>query len=135
MAPWFWCWAPHYHFPFSGSVAQEIEPNTTWFADLIHPGSGNARVERRAFDKASYGTQLEWITEMLLDAARDHPPTSPKAQQAQACLTQLKAEIAQIKAAEHEAAAERLAAHVQALRARGGPAYAAFVARVGPLAE
>ncbi len=133
MTPWFWCWAPQFHLPWSGSVAQTIEPHTTWFADLIHPGSGNARVERKAFDKASYGTQLEWITEVLLDAAATQPPASAEAQRARDCLTRLKAEIAVIKAAEHDAAAERLAAEVKALRTRGGPAYAAFVARVGAL--
>jgi hypothetical protein len=23
--PWLWFWAPHFHFPWSGSVAQQIE--------------------------------------------------------------------------------------------------------------
>ena len=35
MYPWLWFWAPQFHFPFSGSVAQRIEPDTRWFFDGI----------------------------------------------------------------------------------------------------
>ena len=30
MFPWLWLWAPQLHFPWSGDVAQDIEPTTTW---------------------------------------------------------------------------------------------------------
>lgn len=66
MYPWLWFWAPQVHFPWSGAVSQNIEPNTTWFSSLIKPGAGNAQIERRAFEVASYGRQFGLITEVLL---------------------------------------------------------------------
>ena len=33
MYPWFRFWAPQLHFPFSGSVAQRIEPDNRMFFD------------------------------------------------------------------------------------------------------
>ena len=66
MHPWLWFWAPQIHFPWSGSLAQNIAPNTSWFSDLIQPGAGNARIEAQAFATASYGKQLGLITDVLL---------------------------------------------------------------------
>lgn len=40
MFPWLWFWAPHIHFPWSGSVAQQIDPNLGWFFGAIQPSSG-----------------------------------------------------------------------------------------------
>jgi hypothetical protein len=67
MYPWLFCWAPRVHFPFSGGVAQQIDPS--WFFDAIRPGAGNGEVEKQAFDVASYGKQLGLITEVLLSHA------------------------------------------------------------------
>jgi hypothetical protein len=64
--PWFVFWAPQYHFPWSGSVAQQIEPNLTAFFNGISPQSGDKDIERQAFDVASYGKQLGWLTEVVL---------------------------------------------------------------------
>ncbi|WP_207221162.1 hypothetical protein [Pseudoduganella lutea] len=62
--------APQFHFPFSGAVSQAIDPDIAWFSNLIHPGAGHARIERRAFEEvASYGKQLGLITEVLLEQA------------------------------------------------------------------
>ena len=62
--------APQFHFPFSGAVSQAIDPDIAWFQNLIRPGAGNARIERRAFGEvASYGKQLGLITEVLLEQA------------------------------------------------------------------
>ena len=66
MYPWLWFWAPQFHFPFSGSVAQRIEPDTRWFFEGIRPEAGNGDVEQQIFDVASYGRQLGLITEVLL---------------------------------------------------------------------
>ena len=66
MYPWLWFWSPTWHLPFSGSVAQRIEPDTNWFFAGIPPKAGNGELEKRAFDVASYGRQLGWITEVLL---------------------------------------------------------------------
>ena len=66
MYPWLWFWAPQFHFPFSGAVAQRIEPDTNWFFGGIRPEAGNGDVEKQIFDVASYGRQIGWITEVLL---------------------------------------------------------------------
>lgn len=80
MVPWFWFWAPQFHFPFSGSVAQRIEPDTRWFFAGIPPEAGNGAVEKEIFDVASYGRQLGLITEVLLSQAA--PGTIPPAEAA-----------------------------------------------------
>lgn len=64
MFPWIWFWAPQVHWPFSGAVTQDIAPET--FFGAIPASAGDARVERRAFELASYGRQLGWLTEALL---------------------------------------------------------------------
>ncbi|CAD6562193.1 hypothetical protein LMG28727_07679 [Paraburkholderia kirstenboschensis] len=70
MFPWNWYWTlPSIHLPFSGAVAQQIAPDTTWFFDAISPSAGNASVEKRAFELASYGRQLGLITEVVLRLA------------------------------------------------------------------
>jgi hypothetical protein len=66
MFPWLWFWAPQFHYPFSGSVAQHIDPDTSWFFAGIPSQAGNGAIEKKAFDLASYGSQLGWITEVLL---------------------------------------------------------------------
>jgi hypothetical protein len=67
MFPWLMIWAPQLHFPFSGSVAQQIDPN--WFFGAINPAAGDARIEKQAFEVASYGRQLGLITEVLIELA------------------------------------------------------------------
>lgn len=67
MFPWLWLWAPQIHGPFSGAVTQDIAPET--FFGAIPPAAGDGRIERRAFELASYGRQLGWLTEALLAQA------------------------------------------------------------------
>jgi hypothetical protein len=67
MFPWFWFWAPQVHWPFSGAVTQDIAPEA--FFGAIPPTAGDGRIERRAFELASYGRQLGWLTEALLAQA------------------------------------------------------------------
>jgi hypothetical protein len=59
MFPMLWFWAPQYHLPLSGAVAQD-------FFSTIRPQAGNAEVERDAAGVASYGRQLGLISEVLL---------------------------------------------------------------------
>ena len=68
MFPWLWFWTPQLYFPWSGSVAQRIEPN--WFFDAISPNAGIGKIEKKAFEIASYGRQLGLITEVVLDLAK-----------------------------------------------------------------
>lgn len=115
MFPWLWLWAPQYHFPWSGSVAQRIEPNTNWFFDAIDAPAGNGRIEKKAFEVASYGKQLGLITDLLIDVAQKCPALSADAADSLARLAQIRDEIEQVKqrdaaalVAEFEHAFERL---------------------------
>ena len=70
MYPWLFLWAPQLQLPFSGDVAQRIEPRTQWFFDGIDASAGDGRIERRAFEVASYGRQLGLLAEVLVEATR-----------------------------------------------------------------
>lgn len=97
MYPWLIFWAPQLHFPFGGSVAQRIEPNTNWFFDSIPYSAGDAVIEQKAFGVASYGRQLGLITEMLLDIADRTPPKTAAGQAAMKRLQHIRAEIEKLK--------------------------------------
>ena len=86
MFPWLWFWAPQVHLPWSGNVAQDIEPSTSWFFRGIRPQSGDGEIEERAFAVASYGRQLGLITEVLLELAEQLAPASPQGGEALARL-------------------------------------------------
>ena len=78
MIPSLWYWAPQFQFPFSGSVAQRIEPD---FFSHIGADAGNGEIEREAFDVASYGRQLGLISEVLLSMASKDTVTRAKGQE------------------------------------------------------
>jgi hypothetical protein len=120
MFPWLWFYAPQFHFPWSGAVAQQIAPDTHWFFSGIQPGAGDARIEEQAFGVASYGKQLGLITEVLLALAQESPPASAQAQESIDKLKTIQAEIERLKSTEYERVAESLAAQVMAIRRRGG---------------
>ncbi len=118
MFPWFWLWAPQLRLPFSGDVAQEIEPRLDWFFAGIKPQAGNARIEARAFDVASYGDQLGVITKLLIEMAERQ---TAEVQAASGPLRELRAiheRIQSIKDEECERELAVLEARVQRLRER-----------------
>jgi hypothetical protein len=133
MFPWFWFFAPQIHFPWSGSVAQRIAPETDWFFTGIAPGAGDAQIERRAFAVATYGKQLGLITEVLLDLAQQVAPTSPKARESVARLAAIRAEIDNLKDAEYDRLAEALVEQLRQLQRSGGDRAKALEARLRPL--
>jgi hypothetical protein len=133
MFPWFWFFAPQVHFPWSGSVAQQIAPDTHWFFSGIAPGAGDARVEEKAFAVASYGKQLGLITEVLLELAQQSPQASAAAADSIAKLEHIRAEIERIKGVEYAHVAETLAEQVRAIQQRGGAKALALTARLRPL--
>lgn len=103
MLPWFWLWAPHVHWPFSGDVAQDIAPDTRWFFHAIPPEAGVGPLEQKIFETHSYGRQLGALTRVLLDLAERAPsPVDAEAQQRLAELKAMCQEIAQIKARHEE---------------------------------
>ncbi|CAM3766096.1 hypothetical protein [Roseateles saccharophilus] len=114
MFPWFWLWAPQLRLPFSGDVAQDIEPRLDWFFNGIKPQAGNARIEAQAFEVASYGHQLGLITEALIDLAERQQAESEPLRELRAIRDRIEA----IKAGEHERELAALEARVRQLRAR-----------------
>lgn len=133
MFPWLWVWAPQVHFPWSGSVAQHIAPETDWFFAGIRPGAGDAQVERKAFAVASYGKQLGLIAEVLLALAQESPKASAKARESIARLKQIQSEIEDIKTLEYERVADALAEQVRDIQQRGGAKAKALQVRLRPL--
>ena len=97
MYPWFWYWAPQVHFPWSGSVAQRIEPDNRMFFDAIPVEAGNGKVEKEIFDVASYGHQLGLITEVLLSQASQDAIVPDQAEQSLADLKKVYAKIKAVK--------------------------------------
>ena len=115
--PWSWFWAPQLHFPFSGGVAQHIEPNINWFFDAIRPASGNADIERQAFDIASYGKQLGLITEVLLSMAGEQTMTADEAEKSLTRLKDIYGKIEALKAGQAAALADTAVTLLDKLRA------------------
>ena len=90
-------WAPQITLPFGGNVNQKIDPETSVFFESIPPKAGDARMEKKAFEVASYGRQLGLITELLLDMATHTKPTSEKGKRALLRLSKIQEEIENIK--------------------------------------
>jgi hypothetical protein len=101
MNPWFFLWAPQLTMPFGGSVAQRIQPDTNWFFAGIPPSAGDPKIEREAFEVASYGRQLGLITELLADLAAQTPPATAQGKKALKRLRDIQQRIEQVK--EHDA--------------------------------
>jgi hypothetical protein len=111
MNPWLVFWAPQLHLPFGGSVAQRIEPTSNWFFDAIDDSAGDAVVERKAFEVASYGRQLGLITEVLVDLAAQVKPATAKGRKSLQRLKDVQARIEELK----ERDADDLVREVEAL--------------------
>jgi hypothetical protein len=118
MFPWFWLWAPQLRLPFSGDVAQDIEPRLDWFFAGIKPQAGNARIEARAFDVATYGDQLGVITRLLIELAERQPAEVQAASQPLKELRAIRERIEAIKEEECERELAVLEARLQRLRDR-----------------
>ena len=91
-------WVPQIHFPLSGSVAQRID-----LFDSIMSSAGDSEIEREAIDVASYGRQLGWISEVLLDIAAQ---TRPKTEKGKKSLGDLRVINDKIEALNTQVAAE-----------------------------
>jgi hypothetical protein len=115
MYPWLF-WAPHIHFPYSGSFAQSVEPNTNWFFNAIRPEAGIADVERRVFDVASYGRQLGLITEVLLAMADPQAIDKKKTNKSLERLKEIYHEIEKVKEESEAQVAETAIALLDKLR-------------------
>jgi hypothetical protein len=135
MFPWFLIWAPNLHFPWSGSVAQQIDPSTTWFFDSVNAQDGNGAVEKQAVQIASYGRQLGLITDVLLELADQQDPLPEEAAIALTKLKAIRTRIETLKSKQAEAQLQELESSMRALQSRDPDSFAALLARVAPLPQ
>jgi hypothetical protein len=126
MLPWFWYWAPQHHYPFSGGVAQQFDLER--FFNAIPPNAGNGEIEKRAFGIASYGRQIGWLTEVILQQL-DNVPAPPDS--ALAKLRDVQCRIEEAK--DGPVSAQRIEETVRALARHGGEPYAQLRNRLLPL--
>lgn len=62
------------NLPYSGDVTQRIDPDTSWGVGA----SPDPQLERAIRDNvASYGRQIDWMLELLLDIAAEVDGTDP----------------------------------------------------------
>lgn len=135
MFPWLWIWSPHLNFPWSGSVAQRIEPDVNWFFDSINAEAGNGSIEQKAFDVASYGRQLGLLAEVLIEVADRQSPLSAEAATSLARLKEIQDRIEQIKEADACAAARDIEERVLGMRQRSPAEFARLCARLRPVLD
>lgn len=122
MVPWFWFWSPQFHFPFGGSLAQDIAPATDWFFGSIRPQAGDGVTEQQIHEGiASYGRQLGLLTEVLLSMAGDASIPPEQARRSLQRLQEIRGEIEALKAREQATLAETAAGLLERL-ARDDPA-------------
>jgi hypothetical protein len=133
MYPWLWFWAPQVHFPWSGNVAQQIEPITHLFFQGIKPGAGNPQIEEKAFSVATYGKQLGLITDILIELAEQTSNKSPETAMSLEKLKIVRNEIEAIKNAEYDGLATDIEAQVTELQRKGGSRYVQLTERLLPL--
>ena len=131
MFPWLWIWNPQFHYPWSGSVAQRIEPVT--FFDSINAAAGDGRIEKKAFDVASYGRQLGLITEVLIDLAEKQQALPPETASSLERLKSIRALIEKIKDEESASLAQDIEARVDKLRRTNRAEYARLCAKLQPM--
>jgi hypothetical protein len=116
MNPWLVFFAPQLHLPFGGNLAQRIEPNTNWFFDALSPTAGDANIERKAFDVASYGRQLGLITEVLVDITAEAPPSTAEGKKSLKRLIEIKTEIDRLKERDASAVVQEVEALIDHLK-------------------
>ena len=95
MFPWLWIFAPQTYWPLSGAVSQDLVPDA--FFRGIRPGAGVPAIERQVFEQASYGKQLGWLTDVVVEAIDVNALRSDGARQALARLRTLRDTVERIK--------------------------------------
>jgi hypothetical protein len=135
MFPMLWLWSPQIFLPWSGSVKQEIELDR--FFNAIPAAAGDGAIEGAAFKRASYGSQLGWLTEVLLETMKDVPADdkSPlgKLRLANEDIQRLKREQRVAAPPARELSGEQIASYLHTLRASDRARYAQLSAQLRPL--
>ena len=115
MFPWLWIYAPVTRWPWSGAVRENVSPEV--FFGSIKPEAGDGEIEQQIFDRASYGRQLGWLTDVVLGAIDANALTSPAARAALESLRNLAGEMARIKSEHHQTHVEAAIALLDRLAA------------------
>ena len=123
MNPWQNVWAPNVNFPWSGSVAQRIEPAASWFFDSIDENAGDARIEKKAFEKASYGKQIGLLTEVVLALCEENQNIDRGDKSPLSRLMKIKLEIDEIKKQQASNAAGEIEDKLQWLKKNNAQEY------------
>lgn len=131
MFPWLMVWAPQLHFPWSGNVAQQIDPD--WFFDAIGAQAGNGEIEKKAFDVASYGRQLGLLTEVLIELADKQRALPGAAATSLARLKEIRDRIEVIKQEEASTTVHKLEAQLRQLQKSNPEEFARLSTRLRPL--
>ena len=95
MFPWLWIFAPQTYWPLSGAVSQDLVADA--FFRGIRPGAGVPAIERQVFEHASYGKQLGWLSDVVVEAIEANALRSAGAREALASLRTLHARVERIK--------------------------------------
>lgn len=95
MFPWLWIFAPQTYWPLSGAVSQDLV--TDAFFRGIRPGAGVPAIERQVFEQASYGKQLGWLSDVVIEAIDANALRSAGAREALASLRTLHGRVERIK--------------------------------------
>jgi len=95
MFPWLWIYAPQISWPLSGAVTQDLTPEA--FFRGIKPGAGVPAIEQEVFEQASYGKQLGWLTDVLVEAIDAKALQSADAKASLADLKNLHDKVERIK--------------------------------------
>ena len=132
MFPWFWFWTPQFNYPWSGNVAQDISPDTTWFFGAIKPEAGLGEIEKEIFEVVSYGKQLGLITEVLLSLAGTDTIDATKATQSLKNLRAIYAQIENVKAKRRHRMSEAAMAMLRYLHAQDPEGFARVLAEFKP---
>ena len=117
MFPWTSIWCPIFHYPWSGAVAQRIEPDLSWFFDAIPESAGDGTVEGRAFKVASYGAQLGLISEVLLHLADAGSVDPEQAKESHSRLKEIRQQIDALETEHVSLTTDALIAQLQRLKA------------------
>ncbi|NVD96765.1 hypothetical protein [Massilia sp. BJB1822] len=70
MYPWLWFWNPQLNLPLSGHVAQQFDLRQLLRTLPSHAGDGAVEGDIVS-DVASYGKQIGWLTDVLLDEVKE----------------------------------------------------------------
>ncbi|GAA5184062.1 hypothetical protein GCM10025771_37200 [Niveibacterium umoris] len=121
MLPWLWLWQPTWNLPLSGSVSQDLAPDViaNGFFSAIPSGAGEGALEQKIFEQVSYGSQLGWLTDLVLAASGSDKVPAEKVQEARAALEGLRAQIVKMKDAHREQMVAEARRTLDALKARG----------------